>query len=117
MKYILISGLVVLFSGCISTKIPPKAEFRINPNTKVKTYATDGCKNKSLKVAQAFSSNLFLSQSMYYGLGSTKQYVYSKSLWSTTPNRAITREFLTLIRDSKLFKSVQVSKSRSSNSY
>ena len=117
MRYILIISLVVLFSGCISTKIPPKSEFRINPNTKVKTYTNDGCKDKSLKVTQAFSSNSLLSQNMYYGLGNTKQYIYSKSLWSTTPNRAITKEFVTLIRGSKLFKSVQSSKSRSKNDF
>lgn len=117
MKYILISLIAVLFSGCISTKIPPKSEFRINPNTKVKTYTNDGCKDKSLKVAQAFSPNLLLSQSMYYGLGETKQHTYSESLWSTTPNKAITKEFLKLIRDSELFKSVHVSKSRSKNDF
>jgi len=50
---------------------------------------------------------------MYYAQGNMKQYMYSSSKWSRSPNRAITSEFLTLIRASNLFKSVQTAKSRS----
>ena len=54
---------------------------------------------------------------MNYALGDSAQYVYSASLWATAPSRAVTSEFLSLIRDSKLFKSVQISKSRSRNDF
>lgn len=113
MRYILVVLIALLFSGCLTTTIPAKEEYRINPIQQTKILDVEGCTKYSLKVAQAFSSNALLSQSMYYAQGDTKQYMYSASKWATIPNRAITAEFLTLIRDSKLFKSVQTSKSRS----
>ncbi len=112
MKYILII-LALVLQGCLSTTVAPKIEYRINPNTQSKELQGDGCKDKSLKIAQAFSSNSLLSQNMYYGQGEMRRHIYSASKWSRTPNRAITSEFLKLIRDSKLFKSVQTAKSRS----
>ena len=117
MKYFIASLIVVIFSGCLSTTIPPRSEYRINPDIKAKVVDVGGCKDKSLKVAQAFSSSSLLSQNMNYALGDSAQYIYSASLWSTAPSRAVTSEFLTLIRDSKLFKSVQISKSRSRNDF
>ncbi len=116
MKYILTGLAVVLFLGCSST-VPPKSEFRLNPDLKKQELLESGCSDKSLKVAQAFSSSILMSKNMNYGLGDSKQYIYSESQWSLTPNRAITSEFLKLIRESKLFKSVQVSKSRSRNDF
>ncbi len=113
MKYISFFLLTILLQGCISTTVPAKSEYRINPNIQPQELEASGCKENSLKISQAFSANSLLSQDMYYALGNTKQYMYSASKWSTTPNRAITSEFLTLIRDSKLFKNVQTSKSRS----
>lgn len=112
MKYVLII-LAILLQGCFSTVVAPKVEYRINSNTKIQDVSTEGCNQRSLKVSQAFSSNSLLSQNMYYVQGNKKQYIYSASKWSRTPNRAITSEFLTLIRDSNLFKSVQTAKSRS----
>ncbi len=112
MKYIIVF-LALVLQGCLSTTVAPKIEYRINPNAKSKELKIDGCKDKSLKIAQAFSSNALLSQNMYYAQGEMMRYIYSASKWSKTPNRAITSEFLKLIRDTNLFKSVQTSKSRS----
>jgi len=117
MKYIIISLLAILFSGCITTTTPAKSEFRVNSHMPSKKFTSLGCKNKSLKVAQAFSQNSIMSHTMSYAQGDFKQYAYSASQWSTAPNRAITAEFLTMIRNSKLFKSVQISKSRSKNDF
>jgi len=116
MKFFLISIAIVLFVGC-SKIVPPKVEYRLNPSLEIKNLSSLGCKEKSLKVAQAFSSNTLMSRDMSYGLGDSKQYIYSKSQWSLTPNRAITAKFLAELKKSKLFKSVQISKSRSSNDY
>ena len=116
MNFFLISIAIVLFVGC-STSVPPKVEYRLNPSLEIKNLSSLGCKEKSLKVAQAFSSNTLMSRDMSYGLGDSKQYIYSKSQWSLTPNRAITAKFLAELKKSKLFKSVQISKSRSSNDY
>ena len=116
LKYLLVSLATVLFIGC-SITVPPKVEYRLNPSIEIQNLSSLGCKDKSLKVAQAFSSSTLMSQDMSYGLGDSKQYIYSKSQWSVTPNRAITAKFLSELKESKLFKNVQISKSRSSNDY
>ena len=116
MRYILVILAFFLFLGC-STTLPPKSEYRLSPDIAIKKLSADSCKDKSLKVAQAFSTSTLMSRDMSYGLGNSKQYIYSESQWASTPNRAITAEFLKLLRDSKLFKSVQISKSRSKNDF
>lgn len=116
-RYILIVLFTFIFSGCITTKVPSKAEYRINTNiVGIKSDAAN-CRDKSMKVAKAFSSSALMSNSMMYAIGDSKQYMYSQSLWALTPNTVITSKFLKLIRDTKLFKSVQISKSRSNNEY
>jgi cholesterol transport system auxiliary component len=117
MKYFIISLLVLLFGGCISTVVPPMSEYRLNPKIQKGYLDATGCKDKSIKVAQAFSLKSLMSKDMSYANGGVKQFVYSESQWSVAPNRAITAEFLKMIRDTKLFKSVQISKSRSRNDY
>ena len=116
MKYLIISLVVILFVGC-TTMVPPKTEFRINPNMPELQLRGMECKDSSLKVAQAFSSSNLMSIDMNYAQGNSKQYIYSKSQWSVAPNKAITDKFLELLRDTNLFNSVQVSKSRSKSDY
>ena len=116
MKYFLITRISILFIGC-STTIPPKSEFRVNPNIPDKKLSVMSCKDNSLKVAQAFSSNSLMSRDMNYAQGDAKQYIYAKSQWASTPNRAITDMYLKLLRETDIFNSVQVSKSRSRNDY
>ncbi|MFT5661489.1 MAG: cholesterol transport system auxiliary component [Sulfurimonas sp.] len=117
MRYICISFFVLLFSGCVTTKVPSKSEYRINTTVITTKNDAQNCKEKSIKVAQAFSSSSLMSNSMTYALGNSKQYVYSQSLWAQTPNSVITSKFLKLIRGTELFKSVQISKSRSNNDF
>jgi cholesterol transport system auxiliary component len=116
-RYICISFFVLLFSGCVTTKVPSKSEYRINTTVITTKNDAQNCKEKSIKVAQAFSSSSLMSNSMTYALGNSKQYVYSQSLWAQTPNSVITSKFLKLIRGTELFKSVQISKSRSNNDF
>lgn len=116
MKYFLILIIGILFIGC-NNKIPPKAEFRVNPKIPDEKLSALSCKDKSLKIAQAFSSNSLMSQDMSYAQGDAKQYIYSKSKWASTPNRAIGDMYLKLLRATDIFNSVQVSKSRSRNDY
>ena len=117
MKFILLSILVLIFSGCVTTKIPAKSEYRINTNVTVNKSNGQSCKEKSLKVAQAFSSSSLMTNSMMYALGDSKQYAFSESLWAQSPNTVISSKFLKLIRETRLFKSVQISKSRSRNDF
>ena len=114
MKYLFLIVVTLIFIGCSNT-IPPKVEYRINSQIQGEPFAQSGCIDKSLKIARAFSSNTLRSQDMSYRVGDSKQYTYSEALWSVTPNKAVTFEFLSLVRDSQLFKSVQTSKSRSSS--
>jgi len=116
MRYLIISLIAILFVAC-TTVTPPKTEFRVNPHMPKIELVSNECKSKSLKVAQAFSSNKLMSQDMNYALGDSKQYIYSESQWSVTPNKAITARFLELLRETELFNSVQVSKSRSRSDY
>ena len=115
MKYIFLVIFVLIVSGCSTTQ-PPVTEYRIKATIKDNKTNIDGCLDKSIKVAQAFSSSSLMSQDMNYGLGESKQFVYSQSQWADVPNRALTSEIVKLLREIKLFKNVQIAKSRSRSS-
>ncbi|MDF1875528.1 membrane integrity-associated transporter subunit PqiC [Sulfurimonas sp. SAG-AH-194-I05] len=117
MYYIFSFIIPLLFSGCIVTKIPQKTEYKLSSSITINDTETNRCKEKSLKIANAFSVASLLTRNMKYSIGSSKQYTYSKSKWSLSPNRAITASLLTLIRDSQIFKNVQIAKSRSRSDY
>lgn len=114
MKYIFITLVALLFSGCIGST-PTVSEYRVNTEIKSKNFTHNGCETKSLKVAKAFSSNSLMTLNMNYGQGKHKQYVFSQSQWAESPNRALTSEMLKYIQSTNLFKNVQISKSRSRN--
>jgi len=114
MKYLLLFFTTLIFIGCSHT-IPPKVEYRINSQIQGEPFTQSSCVAMSLKIAKAFTSSTLRSQDISYRVGDSKQYSYSTALWSVTPDKAITSEFLSLVRDSQLFKSVQTSKSRSSS--
>ena len=82
----------------------------------VKKSSVEGCKNKSIKIAQAFSSGSLMLLKMDYAQGKNKIFSYSQAQWNESPNHSITNEILKNIRASKLFKNTQISKSRSKNS-
>jgi cholesterol transport system auxiliary component len=113
MKYIVAFTVALLFSGCLVTTVPPKVEYRINPSVKQQTYDAKMCQENSLKIAQAFSTKTFSTKKMNYVQGEFLENSYSASEWSITPNRAISEKFKTFIRDTKIFKTVESSKSRS----
>lgn len=114
MKYILIVISIILLSGC-TTIVAPVTEYRLITKVPTTTQNSMACRDKSLKIAQAFSSSSLMSQNMNYAQGSTKQFAYSQAQWSESPNLGITSELLKHIRATELFKSVQISKSRSKN--
>lgn len=111
MKIFLITLIAIVFSACVS-KQPAMNEYRVNTNLDAGSLNANSCSKKSLKVAQAFSPSLLKSFKMYYTLGDTKQYAYSQSQWSTSPNKAVTTELMSLLNDTKLFKNVLVAASR-----
>lgn len=112
MKFFIIAITGILFIGCTGMK-PPMTEYRVNPIIPLVHGEAKGCSDKSIKIAQSFSPTYLMSNKMSYAQGDSKQYIYSMSQWSNSPNREINDEYLRLLRASKLFKSVQISKSRS----
>ncbi len=106
---------LLIFGGC-SVNTPPVSEYRINTKIQNKNFKESTCRDKSLKVVQAFSSSSLMSINMNYGIGLHKQYVFSQSQWAESPNRAITSEIVKYIKSINLFKNVQISKSRTLNS-
>ncbi len=116
MKKILILLGIVLLSGCATTKTSI-TEYRVVAKTSKAQSVVDGCKEKSLKIAQAFSSSSLMSLKMDYVQEESKIFSYSQAHWNESPNHSVTMEILKEIRDSKLFKNVQISRSRSKNSW
>ena len=106
---------LLIFGGC-SVNTPPVSEYRINTKIQNLNFKESGCRDKSLKVVQAFSSSSLMSLNMNYGQGVHKQYVFTQSQWAESPNRAITSEIVKYIKSINLFKNVQISKSRTVNS-
>lgn len=103
--------LAMLFSGCTTTK-PSVVEYRVAIDTlKINNIAT-GCKDKSLKISDAFSSNSLMSLNMDYTESNNRVFSYSQSQWQESPNSFITMELLKSIRNSGLFESVHSLKSR-----
>jgi len=114
MQLLFIAIITFLLIGC-STTIPAVSEYRINAVTIPSTFTQTGCREDSLKIAQAFSSTFLMTHDMNYGQGPHKQYTFTQSQWAESPNRAISAEISEYIKSTKLFKNVQISKSRSKN--
>jgi len=102
----------IFLSGCTVTT-PSKSEYRIVPNVNISKAESSTCKDKSLKVAQAFSDTSLMSRKMRYTYDEQQEFTYSESAWSRAPSRAITAVLLESVRASGLFKSVNNYKSRS----
>ncbi len=115
-RVIFIPILIFILSGCSGAQ-PPVTEYRIDSKISNSALDSKGCLDVSLKVAQAFSPSKLISQDMSYALGDHKQFTYSQSQWADSPNRAITSEIVKLLRETELFKSIQISKSRSKNDW
>ena len=114
MQLLLIVFITFILTGC-SITTPAVSEYRINVLPAATAFSQTGCKEESLKVAQAFSSSSLMSHEMNYGQGLHKQYKFTQSQWAESPNRAISSEILEYIKLTKLFKNVQISKSRTRN--
>ena len=112
MRLIFITLVLFLYTGCSTIK-PSIAEYKIAIKTVKPNNLSSGCQKKSLKVSEAFSSNSLMSLRMNYVQDESKIYSYSQAQWSNSPNKEITSQIVKSLRESKLFQSVQNSKSRS----
>jgi len=111
-KLYLIAITIFLLSGCSAPK-PPVIEYKISTKSVNYSSSSEGCKRKSLKVSQAFSSNSLMSLKMSYVQGEHKIYSYSQAQWNNSPNQEISSALVKALRDSKLFRNTSSSKSRS----
>jgi len=111
-KLYLIAITIFLLSGCSAPK-PPVIEYKISTKSVNSSSSSEGCKRKSLKVSQAFSSNSLMSLKMSYVQGEHKIYSYSQAQWNNSPNQEISSALVKALRDSKLFRNTSSSKSRS----
>lgn len=111
MRFFLYMAALLLFWGCTTLK-PTVAEYMMSVKEDVAKSNAQGCRKKSLKVAQAFSSASLLSLQMEYAEANDKVFVYSQSQWQESPNSFITSELFESIRDFELFGSVNTFGSR-----
>lgn len=114
MRLIFIVIAIFILSGC-TTKIPNVTEFRVSTDVQNLEFEQKGCKDSSLRVSQAFSSQTLMSKNMSYAVGKYEQNNYTQSEWAEAPNKAISAQIVKSIQATKLFKSIQNSKSRSKN--
>jgi len=105
----------ILLSGCTTT-LPSVSEYRLSVKENKQLFSQTDCKVNSLKLGQAFSSSSLMTLNMNYGLGEHKQFAYTQSQWAKTPNSAVSDALVHYIKETELFKNVQISKSRSNNS-
>ena len=97
--------------GC-TTKVPTPVQYKIDTQDVKSKVLNSECSDKSIKILPAYSSNTFLTTSMYYVEDKNKIYAYTKSKWATSPNSMITQYFESLLKDMQLYKYVINSKSR-----
>lgn len=111
-RLFIILCVIYLFSGCTTTK-PSITEYIITSKvTHVNKNETSTCKDKTIKIAQAFSSASMMSLNMDYVQEPNKVFSYSSSRWQESPNKYVTSKVYELFRDSGYFAFVNVSKSR-----
>ncbi len=106
----------LFFVSC--TRVQPSIEeYRIAPKVQLKQFKAQECREKSIKIGQTFSSRLFMSMDMNYGVGSYQLDTFNQSQWALSPNRSINMIIAEMLRDTKLFKNVQIAKSRSKTDF
>lgn len=110
------SIIIVIMAGCTSPT-PAQNQYRLGIDAAPIKTDTKQCKNKTLKVEQAFGDKLYMSLKMYYVQGKYTQYAYARSRWAQSPNEKITQSITDYLRAMKLFKSVQNADSRTKNDF
>lgn len=112
MKYLIVVVALFFLNGC-TVRQAPIVEYRINPLIQEQQLDVNSYKSKNIKVMQAFSSNALMAQKMKYMKDELREYEFTESEWSQSPNKAITEEIVKSLTASELFASVQSYKSRS----
>jgi len=117
-KRLVVAGCLALFSlsGC-STKSAPIVEYNLDSKLGIEPLEKTKCINNSLQVALPFSQKSLESQQMSYRVGLSKEYAYNQSLWTQAPTKSIAQQLVETLSKSKIFKTVQLYKSRAKTDY
>ena len=107
MKYILALFSIFMMLACTTTK-PTITDFKLNVKQEKLDTKSMGCKEKTLKISKAFSEPLLMSLKMNYVEDKNKIFSYSQSQWIISPSEAISKEVFYSLRDSGLFKHVNI---------
>lgn len=94
-----------------------KSAYTLDAHASIAAHTSESCRDKTLKVSQAFSKNTLMTTNMSYVEGEYNQYVFSESQWSQSPSSTITQSITQSVRNAGLFRSVQGHKSRSKSDY
>ncbi len=116
MKYFLIFISLFFMLACTTTK-PTITEFKLNVDINKIENSSLACRDKTIKVSKAFSNPSLVSLKMDYVQGKNKVFTYTQSQWVESPRQAVSKEIYSSLRDSGLFKYVNIDVSRSVNDY
>lgn len=117
MRYAVYFLSIVFFSGCVSNKVAPLVEYRLDLNDNALNSRVKSCQTKTLRVEKTLSPDFLMSKKMYYVQGGTKQYSYSLSQWSIEPSNMIALEYMNYLKANQLFANVLSSKSRGDSDF
>lgn len=116
LKTITVFVFIILLTGC-AVKQPYITEYKIEIEEFQKNKNAQKCKDKTLKINQAFSDHTLMGTKMNYVVGKHKQYPFSKARWSTPVNQMVSFHLTNMINQLDIFKSVQSYKSITKDDY
>jgi len=116
MKYILLFISSFMMLACTTTK-PAITDFKLDVDLENIIVDANGCKSKTIKVSKAFSEDSMKSLKMDYIQDKNKVFSYSQSQWLSSPSNIISKKIFFSLRDSKLFKYVNLDMSQSNSEY
>lgn len=86
----MLGSLVLLMGGCTLQKsVPPVSTYRIVADVNEASYASTGCKEKTLRIALLEGSTLLRSRTIHYADDASMQYGYTKARWVESPSQQL----------------------------
>ena len=113
-KFIVLSLFLLFLSAC-STIQPHLTQYKLEVNLETKKVASTPnsiCKQKSIKIVNAFSANNLVIEDMYYMIGQYEMDRFTESGWVASPSKSITLQTIKAVENSKIFKHTSGMKSR-----
>jgi len=106
MRYIYFLIFVVFFTAC-SVKTPPLEKYTLNPKLTIPKTKNNTCKDKSIKIIQPFSSNIYVINEIKYVVNNLEENSYNNSSWSISISDTFYFNILKALRKSEVFKNVE----------